>query len=69
MYHLTNILVNISEIMGVSTFGRIMFGALAGKAFVRANLELINTGENKKIGILEGEGMSLEDSMFAGRTS
>lgn len=54
---------------GVSTFGRLMFEALAGKAFVKVKVELIDTTENRKVGEFEASGMSSGGSIFAGTTS
>jgi hypothetical protein len=61
--------VKIIDVSGVSTAGRLMFGALAGRATVKATVDLNDTKENKKVGSFVVEGKSSGGSIFAGTTS
>jgi hypothetical protein len=62
------VLIKITDVRGVSTAGRILFGGLAGRATVKAQVELIDTVKGK-IGELEAEGKSSGGTVFAGTTS
>jgi len=62
------VLIKITDVKGVSTAGRLMFGALAGRATVQAQVELIDTNKGK-IGELQAEGKSSGGTIFAGTTS
>ncbi|WP_353684557.1 DUF4410 domain-containing protein [Thermodesulfovibrio sp. 3907-1M] len=62
------VVVNITNVSGVSTMGRLMFGALAGRATVEAQVELIDSAKGK-ITELKAEGKSSGGSIFAGTTS
>jgi len=59
----------VTDVRGVSGLSRFLFGAMAGRASIRADVQLVELATGEKIGAFSIEGKSSGGTVFAGTTS
>ena len=59
----------VTGVRGVTGLGRFLFGAMAGKASVRADVQLVELATGEKVGAFSIEGKSSGGTVFAGTTT